>query len=81
MAGLHITTEVGLRARAAKSIDQVAVALGTIGSVFLDVDEAHTLIDDLQAALRDLAAHQQATRPLQRDEENIRTAAEIREGL
>ncbi|QOV97236.1 hypothetical protein [Rhodococcus pyridinivorans] len=77
MPSLHIATDIDLRVRSAESVGKVVVDLGRFGSIHLEPDRTHVLIDELREALRALAeaeAHQ-----LHRDEVAIRSAAEFRE--
>lgn len=54
--------------------------LTTFGTrTVLSIDEAHVLVDDLREALRSAEFHE--ARQLLRDEDEIRTAADVREGL
>lgn len=77
MPNLHITAEVDIHARDSKVADLIVVELGAIGALHLEPDRAHELIDELQQALRSLAASE--SRQLHRDEAAIRSAAEFRE--
>ncbi|MCD2117095.1 MULTISPECIES: hypothetical protein [Rhodococcus] len=62
MPSLHVAIEIDVHARASKAVDRIIVDLGSFGSIHVEPDKAHALIDELQAALRDLAAHPQETR-------------------
>lgn len=82
---ISLGCEVDLTARYLSGADAVIVELAPAGSLSrlaslqLTVDEAHSLIDALQEALRTAARAQ--VRWIHRDEEEIRSAAEVREGL
>ncbi|MEE2058264.1 hypothetical protein [Rhodococcus artemisiae] len=58
---------------------EISVTFGRDIRAYLSPEEARRLIDELQEACRQ-AAHAEA-RKLQRDEDEIRAAADIREGL
>ncbi|MBS9371566.1 hypothetical protein [Rhodococcus sp. B50] len=77
MPSLHVSVDVDVTACAVKSVGEVQIELGRLGSIYLDPDRAHALIDELQEALRNLAETE--THQLHRDEVAIRSAAEFRE--
>jgi hypothetical protein len=61
-------------------IDKIVIRIGYDGTLTLrDKDEAHNLVDQLQAAITEQTKHQ--GRELLRDEERVRAAAETREAL
>ncbi|MFD6860543.1 hypothetical protein ACFWCF_24790 [Rhodococcus sp. NPDC060090] len=58
---------------------EISVAFGRDIRAYLSPDEAHRLVDELQEACRQAARAE--ARNLLRDEDQIRGAAEVREGL
>lgn len=59
---LHLATPVDVKARASQTTDTVALSLGSLGTVYVERDDAFTLADQLRDALRELAARPQEER-------------------
>lgn len=76
-ASVHIATHVVTSVRFAEGVG-IVVDFG-IGAMHFGADDAHRLVDQLREALRQQAAAD--ARPLRRDEDEVRSAADVREEL
>lgn len=74
----HNALGVQVTAGATKHLGQVVIRSGPM-TMYLEPEQAHALVDQMQAALRELA--ESAAAELRRCEDAIRTDAERREAL